>query len=130
MRVAMKALALILSLMATTSAFADCSDEVLADCGDFKIMNTMCPAFDSRGRLAGGTETVWALFIDPTVGKKDFTSNVYNDVMIYKTDLGEGKTVVVNFSSQILADLKRNAIYSTYSVQNELRGPERNCVDY
>lgn len=120
----LKALTLALSLMASVPAFARCVDSYIADCGEFKILSTMCLLYDLKGRPSGGIENFSALF---DIGKVSVTAKMFNDVAVYNMQLNDRRTVVVNFQSELLKDLKRQSTYTTFEVIEGERTPPRNC---
>lgn len=119
-----KSLILVLSLMAYSPVFASCVDRYMADCGEFKILSTVCGFFDLKGRPTGGTENLSALF---ELGKVSVTAKVFNDVAVYNIQLNDDRTVVVNFHSETLKDLKSLSTYTTYDVIRGEQTTPRSC---
>jgi hypothetical protein len=128
MRLAAQALSIVLSLMAGSSAMAQaCSESYVADCGDFKIVNTACVNYDSKGRVAGESESMGVLFNDPRVGKVSMSLEVTNDVAIYSAPIAPGVTQYVNFASRILTDIKHKPVYTAHRVENGVKSEEVAC---
>lgn len=125
----LRTLAIVLSLMAGSLSYAECTDEYVANCGNFNLLNVVCKTYDSKMRPTGGSETLHLQYVG-SPNKQPMISSVFNDVALYNLDINEDVTLVVSLSSQILSDIKGKGKYSTHILVGGIKADERECQEY
>jgi hypothetical protein len=118
-------------------ASANCSDEVLADCGGFTINSTVCPIFSDSGELQGATQFYTALYTDmseippmlgPSVELNRVEPPAGSSDDVYSASLTNETKVFVTVSSKKGLHQNTELTYSTYMTSRGRKSSVEQCA--
>lgn len=116
--------------LGSSVSFANCSDGYVADCGNFRVLETSCPMYNKLGAYIGHSEEYSAVFTDASQPEVKFnrwpTAN--SQPLIYRGVVNSESDLYITKKIETGMDGKPYVSFASYKIVWGQQSPTVSCT--